>query len=259
MKRISPDGILFVGDLGEGDIRLVKAISNLSIPTAVILGNHDRGKDGTGDLLRAQLKLLGDLHCGWSLCNWVDPELTIVGARPCSAGGGFYLSKEVKAVFGDISIEESAQRIVSAAKQVPNQNPFLILAHSGPTGLGSEPSSPCGRDWKVPSLDWGDKDLELAIDQIRKFRSPDLVVFGHTHHQLKRSKGLRNTFVKDTCGTYYLNAASVPRRGMDDFGNEVCHFSWVEFSECQLVYVSHRWYDDDFSLVYEQQLLNLKK
>ena len=34
-------------------------------------------------------------------------------------------------------------------------------------------------------MDWGDKDLGIAIDQIRKFRVPELVVFGHTLHQLR--------------------------------------------------------------------------
>ena len=66
----------------------------------------------------------------------------------------------------------------------------MILAHAGPTGLGSDVESPCGRDWKVPNVDWGDKDLELAIDKIRKKRIPDLVVFGHMHHELKSGRGI---------------------------------------------------------------------
>ena len=42
------------------------------------------------------------------------------------------------------------------------------MSHAGPSGLGSEPGSICGKDWKLPSLDWGDRDLSVAISQIKK-------------------------------------------------------------------------------------------
>ncbi len=256
LRRLEPDGVLFVGDLGEGDLKTVKAINNLPYPTAVILGNHDRGYDRTGDLLRTQLSLLGERHCGWRLTEWEKPNLALVGARPCSAGGGFHLSSEMERVYGQVSLEESINRIVFAAKTAPRQIPLIILAHSGPTGLGSEASSPCGRDWKLPAIDWGDKDLALALDQIRKERLPDLVVFGHMHHALKKGKGYRSTFVQDCWGTRYLNAACVPRRAIDDIGESLCHFSWVEFNNCQLEHVSHRWYRSDASIAYKEVLFD---
>ena len=62
---LKPDGVLFVGDLGEADLKLVKSIRALNLPKAIILGNHDRGMDRTGEVLKQQLNLLGDLHCGW--------------------------------------------------------------------------------------------------------------------------------------------------------------------------------------------------
>ena len=34
-----------------------------SFPVAVILGNHDRGRDRSGGILEQQIALLGDLHC----------------------------------------------------------------------------------------------------------------------------------------------------------------------------------------------------
>ena len=142
--ELNPDGVLFVGDLSDGDLRIDRAISKISIPTSVILGNHDRGKDGSGEILKAQLDLLGEKNCSWDLSKWRLKELSVVGARPCSGGGGFFLTQEVKSVFGEVSLDESVLRIVSAAKSAPFEFPLLILAHSGPVGLGSESSSPCG-------------------------------------------------------------------------------------------------------------------
>ncbi len=254
--KLSPDAVLFVGDLGEGDIGLVKEISNIPLPTAVILGNHDRGRDETGKILKLQLKLLGDRHCGWGLRKWKSPQVSVVGARPCSAGGGFHLSSAVEAVFGALSVDESAERIVRAVKDAPINIPLVILAHSGPSGLGSDASSPCGRDWRLPAIDWGDTDLSIALDRVRKDRIPDLVVFGHMHHQLKRGTGSRCTFFEDRWGTVYLNAACVPRRGITQSGESLCHFSWVEFVHGQLNHVSHRWYRADTSIAYKQNLLD---
>ena len=257
LLAIKPDAVLFVGDLGEADLRQASLIKNLPFPTAVILGNHDRGNDRTGEFLETHLRVLGDLDCGWSVREWPDLPLAVVGGRPCSSGGGFYLSPEVVGVFGPITLEESASRIANSADSVPSSTPLVILAHSGPTGLGSEAFSPCGRDWKSPSLDWGDKDLELAIDKMRKKRKPDLVVFGHMHHDLRKSNKTRITFIKDSSGISYLNTACVPRRGNDTNGKLLTHFSWVEFSGNRLVYASHRWFHLDASIAYEELLLKL--
>ena len=106
LSALKPDAVLFVGDLGEADLRPAKLIKKIPFPTAVILGNHDKGNDKTGAALQAQLKLLGEIHCGWLRRNWLNVPLTVIGARPCSPGGGFYLSKEVVSVYGDLSIEE---------------------------------------------------------------------------------------------------------------------------------------------------------
>ncbi len=256
LNILQPDAILFVGDLGNGDIRLIKKISGLTLPTAVMLGNHDRGYDSSGVQLDAQLSLLGKKNCSWGLCDWDYPLVSVVGARPCSPGGGYFLSNQVKAVFGDIALEKSVERIVNAGLRAPINLPLIVLAHSGPTGLGSEASSICGRDWKKPSIDWGDKDLEISIDKITKTRSIDLVVFGHMHHQLKRGKGIRQSFYNDKKRSIaYLNAAVVPRKGLDENGNLLSHFSWVEFKDGSLSYVSHRWFRNDASLVYEEILL----
>ena len=257
MQQLGADALLFVGDLSDGDLRLVKRITQLNCPVAVILGNHDRGKDRSGDRLQQQLKLLGSLDCSWSLRSWTVPAVGVVGARPCSAGGGFHLSQAVQAVFGPVTEEESARRIVEAARRVPDDWPLVVLAHCGPTGLGSDASSPCGRDWKQPAIDWGDRDLALALDRMKDARRADLVVFGHMHHHLRGGQGERITFHRDRGGTLYVNAACVPRTGVDASGFPLHHFTWVEFDGTVPTLVSHRWYRPKGDLAYEQTLHRL--
>ncbi len=251
---MNPDGLLVVGDLSDGDLRLTKRIAALPLPLAVILGNHDRGHDKSGGILRQQLALLGEHHCAWSLHGWARPPISVVGARPCSSGGGFHLSKAVEAIYGPVSREQSIDRIVQAAAQVPDDQPLVVLAHCGPTGLGSEPDSPCGRDWKAPFVDWGDQDLAIALDRMAQRRCADLVVFGHMHHQLKRGRGLRRSLLLDRRGTAFLNAACVPRKGVDASGRELIHFSWAEFKDVHLSRLSHRWYTPNGELTHEESL-----
>ena len=220
----------------------------------MILGNHDRGRDRSGGVLRQQLTLLDGVHCAWQRLRLDPLPLSIVGGRPCSSGGGFQLSKAVEAIYGPVSLEESAQRIATAAAEVPADQPLVVMAHCGPTGLGSDPASPCGRDWKAPAVDWGDQDLALALDRIARSRVPDLVVFGHMHHKLKRGSGLRQSLVLDRRGTAYLNAACVPRSGLDTENKHLLHLSWAEFEGTALTHLSHRWYQPDGQLMHEEPL-----
>ena len=257
IERLQPDALLFVGDLSDGDLRMVKSITQLTLPVAVLLGNHDRGRDKSGVLLQQQMSMLGERHCPWRLRGWSQPELAVVGARPCSAGGGFHLSQAVQAVFGPITETQSADWIVDAASHAPDHWPLVVLAHSGPTGLGSAANSPCGRDWKQPHIDWGDRDLALALDRMQKIRPADLVVFGHMHHQLKGQRGARITFHRDRRGTCFVNAACVPRVGLDESGMPLHHLTWVEFSGKEPTLVSHRWYRPGGQLSYEQTLHRL--
>ena len=113
--------------MSDGDLRIVRGINKISIPTSVVLGNHDRGSDGSGNVLQAQLDLLGEKNCSWNLSKWALNELSVVGARPCSGGGGFFLTPEVKSVFGEVSLDESVFRIVSAAKSAPVSYTHLTL------------------------------------------------------------------------------------------------------------------------------------
>jgi len=252
LSRLSPDALLVVGDLSDGDARIPALLRQLPLPVACILGNHDTGKDASGRTLLRQLDALGPLHCGWDLRRL--PGLAVVGGRPATAGGGFSVARACQAVYGPVSCDQSVELIVNAAAQAPAERPLVLLAHCGPTGLGSQAADPCGRDWKPPACDWGDQDLALAIDRIRRFRSLPLVVFGHMHHRLRRGSGERSTFVIDRQGTAYLNAACVPRHLVDDADVPLRHFSWVELDADGVCLAAHRWYGLDGRVHYQEVL-----
>ncbi len=244
LEQLNPDGLLFVGDFSDGDLRITKKINKISIPTLCILGNHDHGHDKTGEILQKQLNLLGDKHCGWKF-KILNNHISVLGARPCSAGGGFYLSKEIKALFGPLTEANSIERIKNQSILAPKDKPLIILSHSGPTGLGSEANSICGRDWKMPFIDWGDRDLSLSIDLIQKERFLDLVVFGHMHKKLNRNLGDRDLFFIDKKGTAYLNAAIVPRYKKNKEDNLIINFSWIIFKNGKIKEISQRWYTEE--------------
>ena len=209
----------------------------------MILGNHDRGKDPSGETLLKQIRILQKKYCAWDL-KIFNNQLNILSARPCSSGGGYYLSNEVKAVYGPISEQESVNKILKCSEKVIKDLPLIFMSHAGPSGLGSDPSSICGKDWKEPSCDWGDRDLAVAISAIQKKRKIDLVIFGHMHNRLRRNKGLRKMFEIDKEGTAYLNSAIVPRYKTNSKGELFVNFSWVELEENQLKLISHRWYSE---------------
>ena len=232
---------------------MIKKINEIKIQTFVILGNHDRGRDRNGETLRKQIRILGDKYCAWDL-KIVEDSINLLGARPCSSGGGYFLSKEVLGVYGPLSEEDSVRKIIAASMKAREDLPLIIISHAGPSGLGSQPNSICGKDWKVPSSDWGDRDLARAISEIKKHRSVDLVVFGHMHNVLSRNLGSREMFQIDRNGTAYLNSAIVPRFKYSKQGKSLSNFSWVEFEDGKLKHISHRWYYDDGKLK-EQQIL----
>ena len=239
----NPDIVLFVGDISDGSIKIIKKINKIKIPTLVILGNHDRGNDSTGETLLKQIRVLREKYLAWDL-RVFNNQINILSARPCSSGGGYYLSKEVKGVYGPVSEQDSVKKIIKGSEKTLKDLPLIIMSHAGPSGLGSEPNSICGKDWKLPSSDWGDRDLSFAISEIQKERIIDLVVFGHMHNRLKRNLGLREMFKVDIKGTAYLNTAVVPRYKKNEEGKLFINFSWVEFEGTKLKHVSHRWYSE---------------
>ena len=87
LAAVRPDALLLVGDFSDGGSRIPRLLRELSLPVACVLGNHDTGRDSSGERLRGQLQLLGELHCGWALRVLDPPGLAVVGGRPATAGG----------------------------------------------------------------------------------------------------------------------------------------------------------------------------
>lgn len=116
--------------------------------------------------------------------------------------------------YGVDDMSGSARKIYDAATAAPEEHSVILLAHNGPTGLGSRIDDICGRDWVAGGGDHGDPDLEQAISDLQRETgvSIPLVVFGHMHKSLAYGGGLRKMIAFGANNqTIYLNGAVVPR------------------------------------------------
>lgn len=237
LQLLKPDLVLFTGDFGNENVDLVRSIANLDISKAVILGNHDawytqnfsgREKDN----VQLQLECLGDEHVGYRCTDFPMLKLSIVGGRPFSCGGaGLFRKKLLVARYGIHDMDGSAKRIYDAASGTPKDHLTILLAHNGPTGLGSNMNDICGRDWVYSGGDHGDPDLALAISQLKGTTdlSIPLVVFGHMHNQLQFGNEFRKMIVVGDDDTVYLNGAIVPR--VQGMGSEQATYNQMSLSD----------------------------
>ena len=77
------------------------------------------------------------------------------------------------------------------------------------------------------------------------------------HNILNRNQGNRKMLKIDNGGTFFLNAAIVPRYKKDNAGRTLINFSWVEFCDNELTYIAQRWYSISGELESEEMLFNL--
>ncbi|MBF2027218.1 MAG: TIGR04168 family protein [Oscillatoriales cyanobacterium C42_A2020_001] len=266
LHHLGVDLVLFVGDLGNESVEVVRAIAALDLPKAVILGNHDAWYTATEwgrkkcpydrtqeDRFQQQLDLLGDTHVGYRYLDFSDFGFSVVGARPFSWGGSEWKYTEFyQERYGVRSFAESTSRIVEAAKQATH-NTVILLGHCGPFGLGDRPEDPCGKDWQPLGGDHGDPDMTAAIAQIQQSgKTIPFVAFGHMHHTLRHTKQHLRTPIAVKSGTLYLNAASVPRILQTSARQR--NFSLVQFSQRQVQQASLVWLDERYAIASEQLL-----
>jgi uncharacterized protein (TIGR04168 family) len=247
LEILRPDALVFVGDIGNQDVELIERVSALkeSYNLVAVLGNHDawytlteRGRKraiknalqssnlkhftslgDTGAYTKQQildmLEALGEAHVGYSNLAFDGVRASFAGGRPFSKGGVQWSAVKdfYETYYGVSSMEESGERILDALMADGGAMPLVVVAHNGPSGLGSHKHDPCGVDFMEPEDDFGDPDLEEALETAYMScgRHAALVLFGHMHHRLKYG-GLRNMVsVDERMGAVYLNAAVVPR------------------------------------------------
>lgn len=218
LRFLQPDLVLFTGDFGNENVDLVRSIARVDFPKAAILGNHDSWKthqfsNKKKDAVQVQLECFGDAHVGYKRLQFPLLKLCVVGGRPFSSGGNqMNRTKLLKARYGVTNMDGSAKRIYKAAAGSPIDHLLIVLAHNGPTGLGSNMNDICGRDWVYGGGDHGDPDLAQAISEVKATtkHSIPLVVFGHMHKKLAYG-GHRKMINVGADNTIYLNGAIVPR------------------------------------------------
>lgn len=267
LQHLGVDLVLLVGDFGNEAVAVVQAVAQLTLPKAVILGNHDAWYSATEwgrkkcpydrrseDWVQQQLDALGTVHVGYGKLDLPSLRLTVVGGRPFSWGGSTWKCEEFyQTRYGINSFTESTQQIVTAARQAAFET-IIFIGHCGPTGLGEAAEDPCGRDWQPLGGDYGDPDLAEAIEQTRAAgKSIPLVAFGHMHHHLRHNKTRLRKMIEVRSDTVYLNAASVPRIIKTDTGR-IRNFSLVTLRSGVVVQVALVWVDSAFKVCSEQIL-----
>lgn len=226
LQHLGVDLVLFVGDFGNEAVELVGRIASLDLPKAAIFGNHDAWYTASDwgrskrpydplveDRVQQQVTLLGASYVGYGKLDLPQFDLSIVGSRPYSWGGSEWkYSDFYEERYGVDSFEASTGRIVEVANTATCKN-LIIIGHNGPTGLGEDAESICGKDWGEPiGGDYGDPDLAAAISILRaQGKSIPLVTFGHMHHKLRHTKERLRQPLVTADGTIYLNAARCPR------------------------------------------------
>jgi uncharacterized protein (TIGR04168 family) len=255
LPKLAVDLVLFVGDFGNEDVSIAKIVSELELPKAVILGNHDAWFSATDwgrsqcpydrsqeDWVQAQIELLGDSYVGYGQCSFPQFNLAVVGGRPFSWGGDQWRNQKFyQSRFGINSFAESTAKIVAAADST-NAKQLIFIGHNGPTGLGDQPEDMCGRDWTPVGGDFGDPDLAAAIEQLQsQGRSIPLVTFGHMHHQLRHRTDRLRVPARQIGDTLYLNAARCPR--MVSYPPILHNFSIVTLQDGQVTEASLIWVD----------------
>ena len=225
------DLLFFAGDLGGGfgdsTLRVARSIARLRQPTLVMPGNNDTVdtevlaaelalQGGVGRILAItsdNASAAGDVRlCGYSLHELRAPGISVdlIAGRPHSMGGDSLSFPDYMAQnYGIGDLDDSARRLCELVESA-EADTLVFLAHNGPTGLGDEPGDIWGCDFKPGGGDWGDPDLQRAIEHARGIGKRVLaVVAGHMH--LRTRHGTERPWRVEREGTVYVNSARVPR------------------------------------------------
>ncbi len=171
------------------------------------------------------------IFCGYNLhaFDLQGLQFDIISGRPFSMGGpNLSFKPYLKKAYGIETIQDSANYIKQQVDHSTNQN-VIFFAHNGPSGLGSKRDDIWGCDFKKSEGDFGDPDLEQAIDYARnQGKNVMAVIAGHMHQGLKGGGQRKWQIEKD--GTHYVNAARVPRI-FKSAGQTLHHHVCLEINE----------------------------
>ncbi len=238
--------LLFVGDLASYRHRegteVAKVMSRLAKPALYIPGNHDAVhalqllaeikqskfwsntfSPGLQRRMQQLQKAIGTVTvCGYSTHSFEMDGMAfdVIAGRPFAMGGShFSYAAHLQRTYGIDSMAASAQRLKQCV-DAAQSNQLIFLAHNGPTGLGTAKTAMWGCDFRPEAGDFGDWDLQQAIDYAKQQgKRVPVVLAGHMHHQIKGG-GLRK-WQQRIDETTYVNTARVPRIFMADGG--MCH------------------------------------
>lgn len=230
------DAILFVGDIAvyshKNGLEVAARIGKLKTPALVIPGNHDAAHVGqmAAEVLEAEalipLLTFGQHARSEALAEAIAPAqlvgysrhrieaadraIEIIAGRPHSAGGPrLAFRPHLSETFGVNDLEDSVRRLRSLIDE-STADELVVLAHNGPTGLGDKRDDIWGCDFRRSEGDFGDLDLERAIDHAKRTgRRVRAVVAGHMHHELRG--GGNRCWQLERDSVLYVNAARVPR------------------------------------------------
>ena len=175
LQHLNVDLALFVGDFGNEAVEVVREIAAVSVPKAVIMGNHDAWYSASTwgqkkapydrtkeDRVQQQLDLLGEAHVGFGKLDFPQLGVSVVGSRPFSWGGDTWRNSQFyRDRYSVKNFTESTEKIVRSAQDAAHET-LILIAHNGPTGLGKTTESICGRDWKEEGGDYGDPDFDRS-------------------------------------------------------------------------------------------------
>lgn len=253
---LKPDLALFVGDYGNEDVDVTRRIAafaaDCDFGVATVFGNHDAfytasfagQKNCPYDKrvscrVTEQMEVLAPYDVSYRSAEFEDLRLSVCGGRSFSWGGpNWKHAKFYRKFIGVNGMPHSTQRIEAAVAETMYSS-LIFLSHSGPTGLGGDPSDPCGKDWgSDPGGDYGDSDLRAGIERARRegIRVP-LTVFGHMHKRLQNRLGSRTMLKTEPDGdtgreTVMVNAAVVPRHRLDPHSTGLLHhFQIVQIAD----------------------------
>lgn len=224
--------VLFTGDLGSGTrkngVDVARSVARLDRQALVVAGNNDapyrheiaaefQVQGGLAELMRLapDHPLANRRESSVELCGYAVREVTVgqralsvVVGRPYAMGGNeLSFPDALHEGFDIATMSQSADRLCALVEQTQTAD-LILLAHNGAAGLGDESTSIWGCDFRPLAGDWGDEDLQLAVQHAKRIGKRVLaVVAGHMH----RSSKLPRMATLQRDGVLYVNPALVPR------------------------------------------------